>query len=351
MSAAKVLVAEDEQVCSLVIQRLVSKAGYGVTVVRDGLAAIAELETNQYAAALVDWMLPGLDGIEIVRRVAAMKSERKTRTILTSVIDIPTAREYALAAGAVDFLPKPVAPAKLLEVLRLHCGNDVEAPAVDLREMSHPLARSSAWLKLGSRSASPLGDLLGVPVLGESMTATVQANGAICIAAGLVDPNRGCEVLSVVVASPESTMEIGKQMLGGETTEAEAADALAEVINVVGGVVKAAFIADGFTFTIGLPGRLTPVEFERKQGAALASLAVNVRLGAHPFALSYLVTASAAVEMLAEELHEGYVLAQDLKRNGAMLLPACTRLTEGAARRVRETCAGMRVKVCPPMRK
>jgi CheY-like chemotaxis protein len=322
-----------------------------VTVVRDGLAAIEELEKNQYAAALVDWMLPGLDGIEIVRRVAAMKSPTKPRTILTSVIDIPTAREYALAAGAVDFLPKPVAPAKLLEALRLHCANDVDGSKADGKELSHPLARSTAWLELGNKSAAPLSDLLGTSVVAESMTPTIDPGPAMCFAASVVDPSRGCEVLVSVIASEPSTLEIGKQMLGGDSTEAEAEDALAEVVNVVAGVVKAAFVNDGFQLTLSLPSKLALADFKRRQEVALAATAVNLRFGGHPFALSYLVTSTAVVELAAEELHEGYVLAEDLKRNGALLLPACTRLTESAARRVRETCAGTRVKVCPPMRK
>jgi len=351
MSAAKILLAEDEQVCSLVVQRLVTKAGYEVTLVRDGLAAIEELEKNEYAAALVDWMLPGLDGIEIVRRVAAMKSARKPRTILTSVIDIPTAREYALAAGAVDFLPKPVAPAKLLEVLRLHCANDTDGSKSDEREMSHPLARSAAWLELGNKAAGPLSDLLGAPVVAESMDAKLDVNDAMCFAASVVDASRGCEVLVSVVAAQASAFEISRQMLGEDSTEAETSDALAEVVNVVAGVVKAAFVSDGFQLTLSLPAKLQLTDFKRRQDVALAATAVNLRLGAHPFALSYLVTSTAVLELGAEELHEGYVLAEDLKRNGALLLPACTRLTESAARRVRETCAGMRVKVCPPMRK
>jgi CheY-like chemotaxis protein len=348
MSAARVLVAEDEQVCSLVVQRLMTKAGYEVTVVRDGQAAITELETNEYSAALVDWMLPVLDGIEIVRRVAAMKNPKKPRTILTSVIDIPAAREYAIAAGAVDFLAKPVAPAKLLQLLKETCGtaNDV---AVTKPETSHPLVRSNAWLELGARSVSPLGDLLGVPVSAESMTTTANADGAICLAAALVDPARACEVFTSVIAVPDSALEIGKTMLG-EANEEEAADAVSEVVNVVAGVVKAAFVADGFSFTLSLPGRFSPADFHKRQAAALATASVNLILNGKKFILSYLVTSTSVVEIPAEELHEGYVLAEDLRRNGALLLPICTRLTEGAARRIRETCKGTKVKVCPPMR-
>lgn len=213
----------------------------------------------------------------------------------------------------------------------------------------HPLVRTNAWLELGAHSTSPVGDLLGAPVTASAVSATTESNGAVCLAANLVDPVRGCEVLACVLASPESTLEIGKQMLG-EASDAEAADALAEVVNVVAGVVKAAFVTDGFTFTLGLPGRLSPGEFQDRQGSALASAAVNLSLGEHQFVLSYLVTETAILEMLAEDLREGYVLAQDLRLGGEPLLPSATRLTEGTARQIREACKGMRVKVCAPMR-
>ncbi len=215
---------------------------------------------------------------------------------------------------------------------------------------SHPLVRTAAWLDLGARSTSPLGDLLGAPVLASSIsisTAT-QSEGALFIAATLVDPSHACEVVVSVVASSESSLEIGKQMLGPETTDAEAADALAEIVNVVAGVVKSAFAMDGFSLTLGLPGRLSSAEFQERQTRALARAAVNLTLGEHRFVLSYLLTQTTAVELPAEQLHEGYVLAEDF-RDGTVILPICTRLTEGAARHIRETCRGMRVLVCPPM--
>lgn len=350
MSAARVLVAEDEQVCSLVVQRLMTKAGYEVKVVKDGQSALNELANDNYAAALVDWMLPVVDGIEVLRRMAQLASSKRPRTILTSVIDIPAAREYAIAAGAVDFLPKPVAPAKLLQLLKELCATNDSLAAPPPETESHPLVRTAAWLELGTRSTAPLGDMLGASVAASSMSSTVEADGMICFAVTLVDAARGCEVVASVLASPESTLEIGKQMLGGESTSDEAAEAVAEVVNVVAGVVKAAFVADGFSFTLGLPVRLSPAEFSQRQTKCLASAAVNLSLGEHKFALSYLVKQTMAVEVLAEELHEGYVLAEDLRRNGALLLPICTRLTEGAARRIRETCKGTRVRVVPPMR-
>lgn len=348
-AAARILVAEDEQVCSLVVQRLMTKAGYEVTVVRDGQAALNELATNTYAAALVDWMLPVVDGIEVLRHIARMATEHRPVTILTSVIDIPSAREYALAAGAADFLAKPVAPARLLQLLKEMCAtNDASEAPTEAAAKAHPLARSTTWQELGSRSTSPLGDLLGAPVVASSVSPATGSDGVLCIAATLVDPAHGCEIVASVLASAESTLEIGKQMLGGEATEAEAADALAEMVNVVAGVVKAAFVEEGFAFALGLPGQLTSPEFQRRQSSALASAAVNLTLGEHRFVLSYLVTQTTAIELPAEELHEGYVLAEDLRRNGALLLPICTRLTEGAARRIRETCQGTRVLVVRP---
>ena len=101
MSAAPhILIAEDEHVSSLVLQRLLVKAGYEVTVVRDGKQALQHAQKNSYAAMIVDWMLPELDGIEVVRTIATSNLDHKPKMLLCSVIDIPAAQEYAVAAGA-----------------------------------------------------------------------------------------------------------------------------------------------------------------------------------------------------------------------------------------------------------
>ena len=58
--------------------------------------------------------------------------------------------------------------------------------------------------------------------------------------------------------------------------------------------------------------------------------------------LAFLVKSSSPTLVPVEELREGSILAEDLRRDGALLLPACTRLTEGAAKRIREACTGMK---------
>jgi len=218
------------------------------------------------------------------------------------------------------------------------------------RRARHPVARTAAWAALGAESTTPLGDLLGAPVVPTSITELAESASVLCVALTLVDAARGCEVVASVLATRTSTHAIGKQMLGEETTYEDAAEALAEVVNVVAGVVKAAFVDEGFSFTLGLPAEISATELEELQASAVATTAIHVALGEHAFALSYLVTQSAATRVLAEDLHEGWVLAQDLRVDGVLVMAHSTRLTEGAARSIRETCRGLRVLAYPPIR-
>jgi hypothetical protein len=131
----------------------------------------------------------------------------------------------------------------------------------------------------------------------------------------------------------------------------EAADAMAEVLNVVAGVVKTAFVAHGFKFTIVLPSRVTTTEVRKIIDGGFATIVTTVTLGDISFNLGFSVGAAGAVEMKAEELREGFVLAEDVKNasGNVILLPACTRLTATAAQRLRETCKGRVVRVHVPL--
>ena len=118
---------------------------------------------------------------------------------------------------------------------------------------------------LGARATQPLEALLGSAAVPCGQTTTAEAAGTLCLAATLVDATRGCEVCCSVLAVPEATLAVGQAMLGRRPPE-EAADAMSEVVDVVTGVVKAAFIGDGFTFTLGLPAMLSERTSSRASG-------------------------------------------------------------------------------------
>jgi DNA-binding response OmpR family regulator len=71
----KVLIAEDEEIGLFALQSTLTKAGYEVVAVRDGHEAWNVLQRHDTPQlAILDWMMPGLDGLEVCRRVREARS-------------------------------------------------------------------------------------------------------------------------------------------------------------------------------------------------------------------------------------------------------------------------------------
>ncbi len=106
-SGAQVLIADDNKVNQLVLGEMCRKLGFAVTVADDGSNALALLEQQGFAAVLTDLHMPGVDGLELVRRVRAKAGARLPVVVLTAGL-VPEEREACLEAGADDVLSKPL---------------------------------------------------------------------------------------------------------------------------------------------------------------------------------------------------------------------------------------------------
>ncbi|HKA15784.1 MAG TPA: diguanylate cyclase [Myxococcota bacterium] len=114
-----VLVAEGDDVTRTRLEHLLTKWGHHVTSVSRGDVALEILSpSGPPHLAIVDWMMPGLDGIDLCRALRARKSDTYTYIILITARDDPESMLIGLEAGADDFLAKPVAPEELRARLR-----------------------------------------------------------------------------------------------------------------------------------------------------------------------------------------------------------------------------------------
>lgn len=121
MHALQVLVADDEPVSRTVVSAMLRKAGYAVTLSTDGQDAWKHLSgDNPPAIALLDWMMPGLDGPEIVKLLRAAKTQRPTYVILLTSRDSSADVVAGLKAGADDYVTKPANEDEL--VARVNVG-------------------------------------------------------------------------------------------------------------------------------------------------------------------------------------------------------------------------------------
>jgi DNA-binding response OmpR family regulator len=114
--APRILVVDDEVELTASLRRGLTLEGYTVDVANDGPAAITALLTHAPDLVVLDWMLPGLDGIEIARRLRALGT---TPVIMLTARDAVDDRVAGLESGAADYLCKPFAFAELLARVRV----------------------------------------------------------------------------------------------------------------------------------------------------------------------------------------------------------------------------------------
>lgn len=102
----KVLVAEDDFASALVLEKALKREGYEVVVSQNGRQAQERLEQEPFDLLLTDWMMPELDGVELIRWARRYLDPVPAIAMLT-VISNPEARAHALLAGADEFIGKP----------------------------------------------------------------------------------------------------------------------------------------------------------------------------------------------------------------------------------------------------
>ena len=118
----KVLIAEDDPVSRRMLERMLRKWGYDLVVAEDGAAAWEGLQGEEAPAlALLDWMMPGMDGLEVCRRVRASEATRLAYLILLTARGDTEDIVAGLEAGANDYVTKPFDGAELRARVAVGC--------------------------------------------------------------------------------------------------------------------------------------------------------------------------------------------------------------------------------------
>ena len=113
----RVLIAEDEAYLNRILEKMLTKAGYAVDSCADGQEALEYLEsTDAYDAAILDIMMPRVDGLTVLRRIRERGSDLPV--LLLTARDAVESRGEGLDLGADDYLTKPFATQELLARLR-----------------------------------------------------------------------------------------------------------------------------------------------------------------------------------------------------------------------------------------
>ena len=106
----KILVVDDENLDRTLLERLVANHGHEVATASGGKEAIEKFKSGDYSMVLIDWMMPGIDGLRACKEIRHLEKEMK-RDCYIIMITAKTGKEdylEAMAAGVDEFLPKPV---------------------------------------------------------------------------------------------------------------------------------------------------------------------------------------------------------------------------------------------------
>ena len=122
----RVLVVEDDAKIASFVVRGLKQAGYAVDHAPDGETSLGLAECTGYDAAIVDVMLPGLDGLSVVRRLRAARS--RMPVLFLSAKSAVGDRVRGLESGADDYLTKPFAFSELLARIQALIRRATNAP-------------------------------------------------------------------------------------------------------------------------------------------------------------------------------------------------------------------------------
>ena len=111
--SARILVAEDEAALAELLEYNLGHEGYMVRVAMDGDEALLALDEEVPDLVILDWMLPGVSGLEICRRIRTRPETREMPVIMITARGEEEDRVRGLDTGADDYMTKPLSMAEL----------------------------------------------------------------------------------------------------------------------------------------------------------------------------------------------------------------------------------------------
>ena len=115
---ASILVVDDEVGALTLIGIMLERGGFEVSKARDAYAALNSLQAYTPDLIILDVMMPGMNGIELCRRIREMPTTRETPVVMLSARGDPASVDAGLEAGANDYLQKPILHHDLLTKVR-----------------------------------------------------------------------------------------------------------------------------------------------------------------------------------------------------------------------------------------
>ena len=165
MKDFRILLVEDEKLMSMFVEMELNHEGYDVDLAYDGREGLNIAEENQYDLILLDIMIPGINGIEVCRRIR--QSSMVPIIMLTAKSDISD-KVLGLDVGANDYLTKPFAIEELLARIRVYERNksisnnrdEIKVKDIVMDNRAHNVKRNGKEIELTKKEYDLLEMLL-----------------------------------------------------------------------------------------------------------------------------------------------------------------------------------------------
>jgi diguanylate cyclase (GGDEF)-like protein len=145
----RVLIAEDDAVSRLTLRRAIEQLGHDVLVATDGTDAWELYRQHEIDVIVSDWLMPGMDGLDLCRRVRASQRETYTYFILLTSLEGKQHFMQGMQAGADDYLAKPLDREELQ--VRLQVASRVTSLHHQLAEKTRELETANHALAESAR--------------------------------------------------------------------------------------------------------------------------------------------------------------------------------------------------------
>ncbi|MYL34002.1 response regulator [Pontibacillus yanchengensis] len=113
----KILLADDEEVLRMLIVDTLEDEGYEIVETENGLDALEEIRANDYDLVILDYMMPGLTGIEVAREIQEVPHKQGTKILMLTAKNQQKDVEESQAAGINYYMSKPFSPMQLIDVV------------------------------------------------------------------------------------------------------------------------------------------------------------------------------------------------------------------------------------------
>jgi diguanylate cyclase (GGDEF)-like protein len=159
LAGLRVLIADDEPVSRLMLQRAVQGCGHDANVVANGAEALQVVQTSEFDVVITDWVMPFMDGLELCRRVRERADASYTYIIVLTALGDKAHFLEGMEAGADDYLAKPfdaeelrarlIAAARVMDLHQRLARQNAEL--ADLNRALEDTARTDPLTGVGNR--------------------------------------------------------------------------------------------------------------------------------------------------------------------------------------------------------